>query len=199
MELVHLKVITVVYLSALTPIFVMLWLHFQKKLSRKILIVYIGSFLACALGFEIWFTYGLIDGDNVNLRRHRVLSHYIPLHVNWLLNSLADAGSIGLGGLLLLKLVFKTDDVLKRWHWGAFAVLSLWLIGQNIGVELFLYNDQLADGKQLSWAPLAPLGPWYNTAFFSYNERSLTLQGQMPWLLMTPMFYWGVIQVWRRN
>ncbi len=44
------------------------------------------------IGWEIWFTYGLINGESVIERRADVLNQWIPLHLNWILNSLADAG-----------------------------------------------------------------------------------------------------------
>ena len=38
-------------------------------------------------------------------------------------------------------------------------------------VELFLYHDQLSEGKLLSWAPLSPLGKYFNPMIFSFNDR----------------------------
>ena len=58
---------------------------------------------------------------------------------------------------------------------------------------MFLYHDQLAEGKALSWAPLAPTGPWFNPTLFEFRDRTITLQGQLPWLLMSPLYYGGVI------
>ena len=76
---------------------------------------YLGSFLLCALGWEIWFTYGLVAGDAVDLRRADVLNQYLPIHINWLLNSLADAGSITLVGLWLMWLVSgKASEVFQQ-------------------------------------------------------------------------------------
>ena len=62
-------------------------------------------------------------------------------------------------------------------------------ISQNLFVEMYLYHDQLSIGKSLSWAPLTPLGPWYNPMLFELNNRTIFLQNQIPWLLMTPIFY----------
>jgi hypothetical protein len=62
-------------------------------------------------------------------------------------------------------------------------------------VEMFLYHDQLAEGKPLSWAPLAPTGPWFNPVLFEFRDRTITLQGQIPWLLMGPLLYWGVLSL----
>ena len=59
---------------------------------------------------------------------------------------------------------------------------------------MFLYHDQLAEGKPLSWAPLAPTGPWFNPTLFEFRDRTITLQGQVPWLLMGPLFYLGVVR-----
>ena len=79
------------------------------------------------------------------------------------------------------------------------AANGLWALGQNIGVEMFLYHDQLAVGKPLSWAPLAPTGPWWNPLLFEFNGRTITLQGQLPWLLAPWLIYGGVIALSRKS
>ena len=143
-----------------------------------------------ALGWELWFTYGVYGGDPVDLRRSDVLNQFIPKHINWLMNSLADAGTISLGGIILTgKLMGSDRTVFNQWNAGAFLILLAWCIGQNIFVEMFLYFDQLSIGKDLSWAPLAPTGPWINPVLFQFDDRTITLHGQIPWLLMTPMLY----------
>ena len=75
----------------------------------------------------------------------------------------------------------------------------LWFVGQNILVELFLYYAQLAAGKPLSWAPLAPTGPWLNPTLLEFRDRTITLQGQVPWLLMAPLFYGAVTAYLKRR
>lgn len=206
----HLRLVTVVYTSALLPLILIPILRARGRIPGWVPRVYAALFVACALGWELWFTYGWVAGDPVDLRRVAPLSAAIPIHINWLLNSLADAGSIGLFGLFLLWLLFERGegakpsgaarrDVFRRWSWPAFAVLLVWFLGQNIAVEMFLYHDQLAEGKALSWAPLAPTGPWFNPTLLQFRDRTITLQGQLPWLLMTPLFYGALIAFSRRE
>jgi len=196
----HLRVILVVYISALLPLVILPWLRSRNKVPAWVTPVYVGSFLLCAFGWEIWFTYGLVAGDPVDLRRADVLSQFLPIHINWLLNSLADAGAITLVGLWLMWLsAGKNAQVFQSWHWGAFAVFMLWCLGQNILVEMFLYHDQLAAGKPLSWAPLAPGGPWLNPTLFQFSDRTITFQGQVPWLLAPWLIYAGVIALARKD
>ncbi|MBW2312681.1 MAG: hypothetical protein JRH10_00715 [Deltaproteobacteria bacterium] len=196
----QIRVVAVVYLSSLVPLVLVPWLRSRGAVPAWTVRVYVASFLACALGWELWFTYGWVAGDPVELRRAVVLNTAIPKHVNWLLNSLADAGTICLGGVWLVWRVFgRSDAALRRWHWGAFALLFVWFLGQNIFVEMFLYHDQLAAGKPLSWAPLVPTGPWFNPTLFEFRDRTITLQGQVSWILMTPLFYAGVIATLRRE
>jgi hypothetical protein len=167
----------------------------MKVIPRWVLPVYIGCLVVCALGWELWFTYGWIDGDPVYLRRAEALNTAIPFHLNWILNSLADAGAICLIGLLILHVTLGPHHgYLRAWSWPAFGILLVWFIGQNIAVEMFLYHDQLATGKPLSWAPFAPTGPWFNPVLFDFNGRTISLQGQWPWLIMTPLFYGCLIQ-----
>ena len=190
MSLDELRIIVVVYISALAPILIMIYLYRKDQLPRSIIKIYLSTFLVCALGWELWFTYGLYAGDPVDLRRSEILNLYIPKNINWLMNSLADAGTVSLGGILITgKILGVGRAVFNRWNLAAFIILLAWCIGQNILVEMFLYFDQLSVGKDLSWAPLAPTGPWLNPVLFQFNDRTITLHGQIPWLLMTPILY----------
>jgi hypothetical protein len=190
----HVRVVAVVYSSALVPLVLIPLLRSRRIVPAWVPAVYGASFVTCALGWELWFTYGWVAGDPVDLRRAPELSAAIPIHLNWLLNSLADAGTVCLGGLFIVWRIFgRNGEVLRRWHWGAFAVLACWFLAQNIFVEMFLYHDQLAEGKPLSWAPLVPTGPWINPTLFEFNDRTITLQGQVSWLVMAPVFYGAVV------
>jgi len=190
MSLEELRIIIVVYTSALVPILIMINLYRKDQLPRSILNIYLSTFMICALGWELWFNYGIFAGDPVEVRRSEVLNQFLPKNINWLMNSLADAGTICLGGILLTgKLLGSGRSVFNQWNTGAFLILLAWCIGQNIFVEMFLYYDQLSVGKDLSWAPLAPTGPWFNPVLFQFDDRTITLQGQIPWLLMTPILY----------
>ena len=198
MSLEELRVITIVYVSALAPLII----YFYKKNSIPLWVpsIYLGSFLICSLGWELWFTYGWVDGDPVNVRRSEVLNTWIPMHLNWLLNSLADAGTISMGGLWLMwKFSKQNIQVFEQWNWGAFSILLIWCITQNLFVELFLYHDQLSEGKSLSWAPLAPTGQFFNPLLFEFNGRSVMFQTQLPWLIMAPILYKLTILLARRT
>ena len=198
MSLEELRVITIVYVSALAPLII----YFYKKDSIPLWVpsIYLGSFLICSLTWELWFTYGWIDGDPVNVRRSEVLNTWIPMHLNWLLNSLADAGTISMGGLWLMWKYSKQNvQVFEQWNWGAFSILLIWCITQNLFVELFLYHDQLSEGKSLSWAPLAPTGQFFNPLLFEFNGRSVMFQTQLPWLIMAPILYKLTILLARRT
>ena len=198
MSLEELRVITIVYVSAFAPLII----YFYKKDSIPLWVpsIYLGSFLICSLSWELWFTYGWIDGDPVNVRRSEVLNTWIPMHLNWLLNSLADAGTISMGGLWLMWKYSKHNiQVFEQWNCGAFSILLIWCITQNLFVELFLYHDQLSEGKSLSWAPLAPTGQYFNPLLFEFNGRSVMFQTQLPWLIMAPILYKLTILLARRT
>ena len=102
-------------------------------------------------------------------------------------------------GLFTGKLMGSDRRVYNQWNIGAFLILLIWCISQNILVEMFLYYDQLAVGKDLSWAPLAPTGPWMNPVLFQYGDRTITLHGQVPWLLMTPILYFITMHFGRKE
>ena len=67
----------------------------------------------CAVGWEIWFTYGLLGGDPVDHRRPEPLNTLMPKHVNWILNSLAD-GSICMVAILLMFIgkIFSENELI---------------------------------------------------------------------------------------
>jgi len=188
------RVICVVYLSVIVPVIV--FFRNKSNLPSWTLPIYIISFLACAIGWELWFTYGWVDGIAVDLRRSDALNNWLPRDINWMMNSLGDAGAVLLGGFWLMWIASnKNQKIFSKWDWRAFIILMLWCIGQNILVEMFLYHDQLAEGKPLSWAPLSPLGPYFNPVLLEFNNRTLMLQSQIPWLLLPALIYRTVIQI----
>jgi hypothetical protein len=137
-----------------------------------------------------------VDGVAVDLRRSESLNNWLPRDINWLMNSLGDAGAVLLGGFWVMWMFNKRDNqVFYTWSWPAFGILMVWCIGQNILVEMFLYHDQLAEGKPLSWAPLSPLGPYFNPVLFEFNDRTLMLQSQLPWLILPAMVYLIVLKI----
>ena len=194
----EIRVICIVYVSALAPL---IYLIYKRDiLPTSILSLYACIFIACAFGWELWFTYGWIEGDPVNIRRSATLNTWIPQNINWLINSLADAGTIGLGGLYLTWLLCRQDNaIFITWSWKAFSIFMLWCICQNIIVEVFLYHDQLAEGKMLSWAPLSPFGVYFNPELFSLNHTQVMLQTQIPWFILPAMIYKGAIFLNRKN
>lgn len=186
------RVILVVYISAVLPIFI--YLKNKSNLPFWVPTIYLSSFIVCAIGWELWFTYGWIDGDSVSIRRSEALNYWLPIHINWLMNSLADAGTITLGGLWLMwRFTGKNLNIFTYWNWKAFSIFMVWCIAQNILVEIFLYHDQLSIGKDLSWAPLSPLGPYINPLLLEFNNRSLMLQTQIPWIILPAFIYKTVI------
>lgn len=194
MSFEEIRIICVVYTSVIFPLII--YFKYKSILPTWVSVIYLGSFFACAIGWELWFTYGWVDGVSVDLRRTEALNFWLPKDINWLMNSLGDAGAVMLGGLWLMWRYAKKDhDIFNKWNWNAFAVLMIWCIGQNILVEMFLYHDQISEGKALSWAPLSPLGPYFNPLLFEFNDRSLMLQTQVPWLILPALIYATIIKI----
>ena len=184
------RLVFIVYSSAIVPLLAIPYLHIRRLIPSWVLPAYIAVFIISALGWEIWFTYGIVGGDTVDMRRALGLSQRIPIHLNWVLNSLADAGAVFCGGLLLVWLLFgRAQNLFSHYRNSVLLCLTAFFIGQNILVEMFLYRDQLAIGKPLSWAILSPFGSWWNPILFEYQGRSVSLQGQLPWIILGPLFY----------
>ena len=194
MSFEEIRVITIVYLAVLLPL--VIYFTNKSKIPSWIPSFYIVSIVVCALGWELWFTYGWLDGDAVNIRRSEALNIWLPKNINWLMNSMGDAGAVLCGGVWLMWITHKKDPrVFKKWKWSAFSIFLIWCVSQNILVEMFLYHDQLADDKLLSWAPLSPFGPYFNPILFEFNDRSIMLQSQMPWLILPWFFYRTLINL----
>ena len=187
----ELRLIFIVYSAVFLPIFVII--KNKETISSWVIPTYLISLFVCIFGWELWFTYGLVDGLPVDMRRSDILNIWLPIHINWLLNSLGDAGVVCMGGLWLMRKSHHKDiAIFKEWRWSAFIILLAWCIGQNLIVELFLYEDQLGVGKPISWAPLTPLGPYINPILFEYGDRTVNLQSQIPWLIM-PVFLYKLV------
>ena len=194
MSFEEIRVITIVYLAVLLPL--LIYFTNKSKLPSWIPSFYIVSLVVCALGWELWFTYGWLDGDAVNIRRSEALNTWLPKDINWLMNSMADAGAVLCGGVWLMWITHKKDSIVfKKWKWSAFSIFFIWCVSQNILVEMFLYHDQLADDKLISWAPLSPFGPYFNPILFEFNDRSIMLQSQIPWLIIPWFFYRTIINL----
>ncbi len=193
------RVVIVVYVSALLPIYILFFRMKNHPLQKWLKSIYTFSFLTCALSWELWFTYGWVNGDSVSNRRSDFLNTMIPQDINWLLNSMADAGTISIGGIILIWLIFKKQSrFFESWNWRYFTALLIFTLSQNILVELFLYFDQLSNGENISWAPFSPLGNFLNPLLFSYSDRSIMLQTQIPWLIMTPVLYGYAIKSFKK-
>ena len=82
---------TAVYAASLIPLVTILGMYFFKIIPLWILKLYALGFLITGFGWEIWYTYGWIDGDPVWERRPDALNAAIPYQINWILNSLYDA------------------------------------------------------------------------------------------------------------
>ena len=127
----EIRIIAIVYLAVLLPLLI----YFTNKYEfpKWVASFYIISVVVCALGWELWFTYGGVDGHSVDIRRSEVLNTWLPKNLNWLMNSMGDAGAVLLGGVWLMWLTHRKDaTIFKQWRWSAFTILIFWCISQNI-------------------------------------------------------------------
>ena len=177
------------YFFALTPIVLALYYFKKNKININTAITLCLAFFICAFGFEIWLTYGLIDGLPVSLRRSEALNCAIPQDLNWVLNSLGDVLVVWIGLFIVKKIFIKSFNPFEKWNWSVFIVFFVWFVAQNIYVEVFFYHLQLGSNGDLSWGPLMPLGSYFNPILFEISGRPVTFQSQSTWLLMTPIIY----------
>ena len=182
------------YFFTLFPLLVILILRLIRIVPTWVIIVYGYSFAICALGWEIWYTYGLVSGVPVDERRADALNRVVPQNINWILTSGFDAGAVCLAALLLIWAIYGfKPTAFERFRWPAFFLILIVFVAQNIYVE-YAINAQVGTDTRLSWAPLIPTGPWWNPVLFEINHRTITFQTQLPWILMAPIFY--VLTLW---
>ena len=81
MSFEEIRVITIVYLAVLLPL--VIYFTNKSKIPSWIPSFYIVSIVVCALGWELWFNYGWLDGDAVNIRRSEALNTWLPKNINW--------------------------------------------------------------------------------------------------------------------
>ena len=191
----QLRLVAVLYTSALFPPVLLGCLYLKGLLANWVPKFYILMIVVCAVGWELWFSYGILHGDEISIRRSEILNFYIPADINWLLNSMADSGAIICGLLWLVWILNDKDSsIFREWNWFCFLLILMLFVVQNLIVEMFLYHDQLAVDKTISWAPLSPLANWINPMLFEFKGRTVMLQTQLPWIILAPILYGGLIK-----
>lgn len=180
------------YTTSLGAFLVLAGLWWFRRLPNWIAAYYAGAVLLCGFGWEFWFAYGWGGGASIAERRSVLMNEAIPPWFNGVGNAMGDAFGIAVIGLFLVLLVCG-KTAFDRWEWSAFAVLFIWFVGENILIELTVYQAQLTSGAAISWAPLSPFGAWWNPQLLDIGGRTVHLQTQLPWVVMTPILYWLAI------
>ena len=189
LDSVELRRVLVVYSAALAPIILSLYLIYKNKMEKWISLTLISTFLIAAFGWELWINYGLLNGEEVNLRRSEALSCAIPMNINWIVNSLGDTGIVWFG-ILLVGWIFRNKESFKKFYWSVFLILFAWFMFQNILVETVIYHQQVGGNALLSWAPMMPLGSWFNPKLQVIGDRTVALQTQSAWIIGSFVFYY---------
>ncbi len=177
-----------VYTASLLPLVVILTLYYLKVIPSWIIKLYFLSFLICGFGWEIWYTYGWVDGDPVWERRSEELNSVIPYQINWILNSLYDAFVCVSGVFWVWLFGGRTLKLFNGINFWALLILFVAFVGQNIYVELGIYQGQILAEHEMSWAPLSP--KWIDTIdLFGHTMKFNT---QITWVLMVPITYFAI-------
>ena len=191
--------VMVIFTSIFVIFSVALYTTLTWRNKKWIVSTLIASFLIAVFGYEIWINFGLVDGQHVSARRSDALNCAIPSQINWLTNSIVDTGVAWLG-IILVGIYYKNSPApFEKFLWPAFFILLTWFLAQNIWVEVILYFGQVGGDTRLSWAPLMPLGPWFNPILFSFGEREISFQGQSPWIIVTPIYYYLMIYFYKKT
>ena len=189
LDIVEWRRTIVVYLSAIAPIILSLYLIYKNQMKKWIALTLLSSFLVTAIGWEIWVNFGLVDGDPVNLRRSGAMTCAIPMEINWLVNSLADTGIVWFAIILVYWIFPKRALEYEKFQLVFLSIFFAWFMGQNFLVEAVIYHNQVGGDAVISWAPLMPFGPYFNPTLINFGERDITLQSQSAWIIGTIVFY----------
>jgi len=196
-------IISAIYTLSLVPLLFFLTNPIHKKIPTPIVQLYVLGFLLSALGWEIWWTFGVVSpAQGVNERRcpkipeECIQNRLLPQNINWIITSLYDAAIVCTLGLVFVLKLYGTE-VFAAWHWKVFFIYLLWFVGQNLIVELMISGQISSEETIISWAPLSPIGHAWNPSLTIGNAK-LTLQNQIPWTLMTPIFYSCCIWIYKR-
>jgi len=119
------------------------------------------------IGWEMWMTYGIVNGESVNKRVGKENSS------NMILMCLSDA----IIGVFQIWVAMKClgPSAFRSWNWGAFAIIFFIGIVQNILVTIAI-TKQIAN-ESISWAPMMP---------FKINP---IIQIQLPWIIQPFILY----------
>ena len=191
--------VIVIYFVSIAPLVLYLYLTYKGTMKKWVTYTVVSSFFIAMFGWEIWINFGLLDGQAVNLRRSEALSCAVPSSINWLTNSLGDVSIVWFGIILLTYFYRNLSRQFEKFLIPAFITLLSWFLIQNIWVEIILYYNQVGGEARLSWAPLMPLGPWFNPPLFSIFGRDVTFQGQIVWVLATPIYYYLMIYFYKKT
>lgn len=191
--------VIVIYFVSIAPLVLYLYLTYKGTMKKWVTYTVVSSFFIAMFGWEIWINFGLLDGQAVNLRRSEALSCAVPSSINWLTNSLGDVSIVWFGIILLTYFYRNLSSPFEKFLIPAFITLLSWFLIQNIWVEIILYYNQVGGEARLSWAPLMPLGPWFNPPLFSIFGRDVTFQGQIVWVLATPIYYYLMIYFYKKT
>ena len=189
LDSVELRRVLVVYSAALAPIILSLYLIYKNKMEKWISLTLISTFLIAAFGWELWINYGVLNGEEVNLRRSEALSCAIPMNINWIVNSLGDTGIVWFG-IILVGWILRNSKNFDKFYWSVFLILFAWFMFQNILVEIIIYHHQVGGNTLLSWAPMMPLGSWFNPKLQVIGDRTVALQTQSAWIIGSFVFYY---------
>ena len=189
LDSVEVRRVLVVYSAALAPIILSLYLIYKNKMEKWISLTLISTFLIAAFGWELWINYGVLNGQEVNLRRSEALSCAIPMNINWIVNSLGDTGIVWFG-IILVGWILRNSKNFDKFYWSVFLILFAWFMFQNILVEIIIYHHQVGGNTLLSWAPMMPLGSRFNPKLQVIGDRTVALQTQSAWIIGSFLFYY---------
>ena len=102
------RIVALVYVASLVPLGVVATQWFRGRLPRWIAAIYVATFLCCALGWELWFTYGWVDGPDGVARQAELV-------YNWFINDNAEYGygmalaTLGRRRMLPVKSLYSTS------------------------------------------------------------------------------------------
>ena len=187
------------YFDAIEGPVILACLYLLRRLPKWVLICYCCGFTICALGWELWWTFGIF-GDSVEDRRGHCANRTIPMEINWLLNSSTD-GKIMLMCILLSWLSFGCSTrQFGCWDLRVWLIFVVYGFAQQMLVTAMSQDDlkgqQGGTGIGFGWAPLSPI-PVDHT-LFSIGSTKFSFQVMQPWILAPHALYVAFVLIYQR-
>ena len=197
-------ILIVLYGVTIFSLSLMLWIWVQEPRWKWMVYLFFLSAVMCALGWEVWWNFALVDGLPVDKRRPPDMNKLLPISIIWLINSIGDGFICFVAVMFIIWRYNNSSSDIIRASWDSghrrcfrivdFIVTAVWFVGQDIIMSTFVLKDQLKHPEELSVAPFSPVHATWNPI----NIGSISIDVQLPLIFMSLLWYPLMLSIFHR-